>query len=89
MGIAKGLEKAKKGALHAYDGTFKFKRGRKLTIKFLGRLGKEDEARVEQMIAIDGESMFFRDFVQFDVCPDNVEYLFDANRYFAEHKSFI
>ena len=88
VGIAKGMDKAKKGAVHAYDGTFRFKRGKKLKISFLGRLGKNNENRTEQMIAIDGESMFFRDYCVFEACPDNVEYLFDATRYFKEHESF-
>jgi hypothetical protein len=47
IGIAKALDKCKKGAIHAYDGQFKFKRGKKLTIKFLGKLGKDNENRGE------------------------------------------
>jgi hypothetical protein len=39
------------------------------------------------MFIIDGELMKFNDFVKFDTYSENVEFLFDAQKYFAVHES--
>jgi hypothetical protein len=34
------------------------------------------------MIAVDGEDMFYTDFIKFEAVPQAIEYLFDAKFYF-------
>jgi hypothetical protein len=39
------------------------------------------------MLMVDGEEMTFSNFVKFDTYKENIEFVFDAQKYFASHES--
>ena len=87
-GVAKTMGQAKAGATHAYDGTFRFRRGKSCTINFTGKKAKKQPKEgTEQMVAVDGEDMFYTKYVHFECVPKCIEYIFDAKFYFSEHSS--
>lgn len=55
----------------------------KLAIK--GRDHKKQYAEgTEHTTCVDGEAMFFKNYVKMEVLPSSIEYLFDAKAYFAK-----
>ena len=88
LGVAGMFDKAKNGGTHVYDPAFSFTRGKSLKMSYKGRVDNKP-ATSEQIICVDGEKMTYKEFVKMDVLPEELEYLFDAKKYFTEFKSFI
>jgi len=73
LGIAGALDKAKKGGIHTFDSTFRFKRGMSLKLNFLGKNAtRQPPAGTEMLLVVDGEEMWFKNFCKYDVFPASV-----------------
>lgn len=66
-----------------------YMRGRKVKVIYRGRPGNTEAQNSQpQEIGIDGEDLRFSRGVTWEVFPNNVEVLVDADNFMVEHNSF-
>lgn len=81
-GVGRMLDAGAKGGLGVYmEGAIKYTRGKHYRI--------ENNREAELLFNIDGEDWNFNNYVKLETIPNGIEYLFDANNYYQEFKSFM
>jgi diacylglycerol kinase family enzyme len=87
-GVAGMLDKAsKKGGIQIYDQTSTYMRGKKITLRFVGKnIRNQREDYGEQLFGIDGEDLRFTRQISWECIANNIEVLFDTENYWRDQE---